>query len=97
VAVADEHRSDTDIPDTSAQRALVGDGAMGTQSHAADLTLDGFNDRRPRRRDEIRSAANRLTLVIKPLPTQIREPAPRGTATDERVGSSWASRRRVTT
>ncbi len=37
-----EHRYDTDILDTLAQRVVVGDGAMGTQLQAADLTLDDF-------------------------------------------------------
>jgi 5-methyltetrahydrofolate--homocysteine methyltransferase len=33
---------DTDLLDSIAQRVLVGDGAMGTQLQAADLTLDDF-------------------------------------------------------
>ncbi|ORA81153.1 methionine synthase [Mycobacterium malmoense] len=37
-----EHRYDTDLLDTLAQRVVVGDGAMGTQLQAADLTLDDF-------------------------------------------------------
>jgi 5-methyltetrahydrofolate--homocysteine methyltransferase len=42
VTAANEHRYDTDILDTLAQRVVVGDGAMGTQLQAADLTLDDF-------------------------------------------------------
>jgi 5-methyltetrahydrofolate--homocysteine methyltransferase len=34
---------DTDLLDTLSQRVMVGDGAMGTQLQAADLTLDDFN------------------------------------------------------
>jgi 5-methyltetrahydrofolate--homocysteine methyltransferase len=34
---------DTDLLDSLARRVLVGDGAMGTQLQAADLTLDDFN------------------------------------------------------
>jgi len=41
-----DHSYDTDILDTLSQRAMVGDGAMGTQLQAADLTLDDFNNRR---------------------------------------------------
>ncbi len=42
MTAANEHRYDTDILDALAQRVLVGDGAMGTQLQAADLTLDDF-------------------------------------------------------
>ena len=42
MTAANEHRYDTDILDTLAQRVVVGDGAMGTQLQAADLTLDDF-------------------------------------------------------
>jgi methionine synthase I (cobalamin-dependent) len=42
---------------------MVGDSAMGTRLQDADLTLDDFNNRRRRGRDEIRSAAIWLTLV----------------------------------
>jgi 5-methyltetrahydrofolate--homocysteine methyltransferase len=42
VTAANEHRYDTDILDTLAQRVVIGDGAMGTQLQAADLTLDDF-------------------------------------------------------
>jgi 5-methyltetrahydrofolate--homocysteine methyltransferase len=42
VTAADEHRYDTDILNTLAQRVVIGDGAMGTQLQAADLTLDDF-------------------------------------------------------
>jgi methionine synthase I (cobalamin-dependent) len=69
VIAANEHRYDTDILDVLAQRVVVGDGAMGTQLQAADLTLDDFRNRRRRGRDEIRSAANWLTLVTITSPT----------------------------
>jgi 5-methyltetrahydrofolate--homocysteine methyltransferase len=42
VTAVNEHRYDTDILDTLTQRVVVGDGAMGTQLQAADLTLDDF-------------------------------------------------------
>jgi 5-methyltetrahydrofolate--homocysteine methyltransferase len=42
VTAANEHRYDTDILDILARRVVVGDGAMGTQLQAADLTLDAF-------------------------------------------------------
>jgi 5-methyltetrahydrofolate--homocysteine methyltransferase len=34
----------TDLLDTLSKRVVVGDGAMGTQLYAADLTLDDFDD-----------------------------------------------------
>ncbi len=34
---------DTDLLDALSKRVVVGDGAMGTQLQAADLTLDDFN------------------------------------------------------
>ena len=37
-----DHVYDTDILETLSQRVMVGDGAMGTQLQAADLTLDDF-------------------------------------------------------
>ncbi|TAM67365.1 hypothetical protein [Mycobacterium sp.] len=39
MTAANERRYDTDILDTLAQRVVVGDGATGTQSPAADPTL----------------------------------------------------------
>jgi 5-methyltetrahydrofolate--homocysteine methyltransferase len=33
---------DTDLLDTLSKPVMVGDGAMGTQLQAADLTLDDF-------------------------------------------------------
>jgi 5-methyltetrahydrofolate--homocysteine methyltransferase len=36
------HGYDTDLLETLSQRVMVGDGAMGTQLQAADLTLDDF-------------------------------------------------------
>ena len=45
MTAANEPAYDTDFLDTLSQRVVVGDGAMGsTQLHAADLSLDGFND-----------------------------------------------------
>jgi 5-methyltetrahydrofolate--homocysteine methyltransferase len=35
---------DTDLLDTLSKRVVVGDGAMGTQLQADDLTLDDFNN-----------------------------------------------------
>ncbi len=67
---------------------------------AANLCLDDFNNRRRRGQGEIRAAANWLTLVTTtPMfnADKIRELALEGIAIAERVGSSWASRRRVTT
>ena len=62
------HGYGTDLLEALSQRALVGDGAMGTQLQAADLSFDDFNNRRRRSRDEIRSAAIWLTLVTTTLP-----------------------------
>jgi 5-methyltetrahydrofolate--homocysteine methyltransferase len=42
VTSADNHGYDTDLLDTLSKRVMVGDGAMGTQLQAADLTLDDF-------------------------------------------------------
>ncbi|WP_343602907.1 methionine synthase [Mycobacterium sp.] len=39
---ARDHAYDTDLLDSLSQRVMVGDGAMGTQLQAADLTLDDF-------------------------------------------------------
>jgi 5-methyltetrahydrofolate--homocysteine methyltransferase len=44
VTAANQHRYDTDILDTLARRVVVGDGAMGTQLQAADLSLDDFRN-----------------------------------------------------
>jgi 5-methyltetrahydrofolate--homocysteine methyltransferase len=41
-----DHAYDTDILETLSQHVVVGDGAMGTQLQAADLSLDDFNNRR---------------------------------------------------
>lgn len=35
-----DHSCDTEILETLSRRVMVGDGAMGTQLQAADLTLD---------------------------------------------------------
>lgn len=47
--------------------------------------------------DEIRSAAIWLDWLTTDMADKIRELALEGSATAERVGSSWASRRRVAT
>jgi hypothetical protein len=65
-----DHSYDTDLLETLSQRVMVGDGAMGTQLQDADLSLDDFYNRRRRGRDEIRSAAIWLTLLIAILPTR---------------------------
>ena len=44
MAVVNDRAYDTDLLDTLSQRVMVGDGAMGTQLQAADLTLDDFNN-----------------------------------------------------
>jgi 5-methyltetrahydrofolate--homocysteine methyltransferase len=44
VTFPNDHAYDTDLLDTLAQRVMVGDGAMGTQLQAADLTLDDFRN-----------------------------------------------------
>jgi len=41
-----DHAYDTDILETLSKRVIVGDGAMGTQLQAADLSLDDVNNRR---------------------------------------------------
>ena len=43
MTAANDRAYDTDLLDALSQRVLVGDGAMGTQLQAADLTLDDFN------------------------------------------------------
>jgi hypothetical protein len=63
-----DHSCDT--LETLSRRVMVGDGAMGTHLQAADLTLDDFTNRRRRGRDEIRSAAIRLTLMTTTVPTR---------------------------
>ncbi|WP_163758428.1 methionine synthase [Mycobacterium botniense] len=42
MSVANDAGYDTDLLDVLAERILLGDGAMGTQLQAADLTLDDF-------------------------------------------------------
>ena len=45
MTAAKNTRYDTDLLETVSQRVVVGDGAMGTQLQAADLTLDDFTNR----------------------------------------------------
>jgi 5-methyltetrahydrofolate--homocysteine methyltransferase len=42
VTFGNDHAYDSDLLDTLSQRVVVGDGAMGTQLQAAELTLDDF-------------------------------------------------------
>jgi 5-methyltetrahydrofolate--homocysteine methyltransferase len=44
VTAANERGHSTDLLDTLFQPVVVGEGAMGTQLQAADLSLDDFND-----------------------------------------------------
>jgi hypothetical protein len=64
---------------------------------AADLSPDDLHDRPRRGRDEIRSVANLVNLGNYDIFDRIRGLAIEGAAIAKRVGSSWASRRRVTT
>ena len=43
MTAANDRTYDTDLLDALSRRVLVGDGAMGTQLQAADLSLDDFN------------------------------------------------------
>ena len=43
MTAANDRAYDTDLLNALSQRVLVGDGAMGTQLQAADLSLDDFN------------------------------------------------------
>jgi hypothetical protein len=45
VTAANELPYQTELMDTLSRRVVVGDGAMGTQLQATDLSLDDFNDR----------------------------------------------------
>jgi len=88
VTAAKEQHYDTDLLEVMATRVVVGDGAMGTQLQAADLSLDDFNNRRRRGRDEIRSAAIWFTLMTRTLPTRStswRSRAPRSPSGSGRV------------
>jgi hypothetical protein len=75
VTPANDYDYDIDILGTSSKRVMVGDGAMGTQLQDADLSLDDFNNRRRRGRDEIRSAAIWLTLSGREALQRFRVPA----------------------
>jgi 5-methyltetrahydrofolate--homocysteine methyltransferase len=82
VTAANEHRYDTDILDTSARRVVVGDGAIGTR----------LQPRRLQQPASTRSGRNTfgcklVNLGNYDIADKIRM----------RVGSSWASRRQVTT
>jgi len=80
---------------------MVGDGGMGTQLQAAGVTLGGVAkpastaSRRKSRRNTFRYKL--VDFDNYDIADKIRELARRGTAVAERVGSSWASRRWVTT
>jgi len=89
-----DHSYETDILEMLSQRVMVGDGAMGTGLQAADPSHDDFNNRRRRGRDEIRSAAIWLTLVIATLPTRSaswRSRAPRSQAGRVELGVQTSS------
>ena len=43
MTAANDRAYDTDLLDALSQRVVIGDGAMGTQLQAADLTLDDFH------------------------------------------------------
>jgi hypothetical protein len=75
VTAANDYDYGTDILATLSKRVMVGDGAMGTQLQDADLSLDDFNNRRRRGRDEIRSAAIWLTLSGREALQRFRVPA----------------------
>jgi hypothetical protein len=75
VTAANDYDYDADILETLSKRVMVGDGAMGTQLQDADLSLDDFNNRRRRGRDEIRSAAIWLTLSGREALQRFRVPA----------------------
>jgi hypothetical protein len=84
-----DHSYNTDILEMLSQRVMVGDGAMGTRLQDADLSLDDFNNRRRRGRDEIRSAAIWLTSMTTTLPTRSaswRSRAPRSPSGSARAG-----------
>ena len=67
---ASEHDYHTDILDILAKRVVVGDGAMSIRLQAADPSVDDFDNRRRRGRDEICSAAIWLGLGSSTLPTR---------------------------
>jgi 5-methyltetrahydrofolate--homocysteine methyltransferase len=95
VVAANERAYDTDLLDTLSRRVVVGDGAMGTQLQEPDLTLD--DDPAPTRSRRNTFGCNLVTLSVYDIVEKIRELALKGAAIAKRVGSSWASRRRVTT
>jgi 5-methyltetrahydrofolate--homocysteine methyltransferase len=78
---------DTDLLETLSQRVVVGDGAIGTQLQAADLTLDDFNNRA----DAVKRntfGCNLVNLSNYDIADKIRQLALKGTAIAKRVGSS---------
>jgi hypothetical protein len=75
VTAATDCDYDIDILETLSKYVMVGDGATGTQLQDADLSLDDFNNRRRRGRDEIRSAAIWLTLSGREALQRFRVPA----------------------
>ncbi|EUA42107.1 putative 5-methyltetrahydrofolate--homocystein methyltransferase MetH domain protein [Mycobacterium xenopi 4042] len=56
VTLVNDHAYDTDLLDALAERVMVGDGAMGTQLQAAELTLDDFRAWRAATRSSTRPA-----------------------------------------
>ena len=87
---------DTDILEAMSQRVAIGDGAMVTQLQA-DLSLDDFKQPAPTRSRRNMFGCNLVDLDNYDIADKIRELAIDGIAVAKRVGSSWASRRRVTT
>jgi 5-methyltetrahydrofolate--homocysteine methyltransferase len=89
--------NDTDLLETLSERVVVGDGAMGTQLQAADLTLDDFQQPAPRRSRRNTFGCNLVNLGNYYSADKIRDLALKETVIAKRVGSRWASRRRATT
>ena len=97
MTAANQHRYETDILDTSAQRGVAGDGGMGRAVAGCRPET-----RRLQRPASTRSRRNTFGCkLVNPgnydIADKIREAALKGTAIAERIGSSWASTRRMTT
>lgn len=77
-------------------RGVVRDGAVGTQSQAAGVT-GRSHQRASARPIRNTSGSNLVNLGNYNMGDKIREPVLEGTTNATRIGSCWASRRRVTT
>ncbi|MGF2945478.1 hypothetical protein [Mycobacterium sp. Lab-001] len=97
MTVGSQARYDIGVLDALARRAVVGDGVTGTRPQAADLGLDDFGSRRSPRSRRNMFDCHLVRVGNDEIADTIRKPALEGSAMLERVGSSWASRRRVTT